>query len=333
MERNQELKLLGFFGILKESFKLIFSHKKLYTKISLALLIPMSIILQVKILTAILFSFNIFKNRYEPEDITVFIIPQYSTLNISYIKSFKWVAFWLLSEITYLILLLILSLLATITTAYTTASIYKSKDINFKKAASVVPVLWKPVLITFLFVFAVTFVYDYVLGPVLGLILRLLFFKGFAVVKIVMGVILAILYIVGFVYITTIWHVGTVASALEDNIYGTKAIIKGRNLLKGKMKASVALFVLLLTFAAGVDTAFVLVVVYEVIGIWIFRIGVGILLVFLKLLVILLGLVAQTVLYFVCKSYNGENFEDQYEADQKPMDVPYDNFLFKIINM
>lgn len=326
MERHQELKRLGFFGILKESLKLIFSHKKLFAQISLALLIPISIILEVKILTAILFSFNMFKNRDEPEDFTVFIIPQYSTLNISYMASFKWVAFWLLSEITYLILLLVLSILSTVTIAYTTASIYKSKDTTFKKAAAAVPKLWKPVLITFLLVFAVTFAYDYILGPVLGLILRLLFFKKFAVLKIVIGVILTVLYIVVFVYITLIWHVGTVVSALENDIYGLKAIIKGRNLLKGKMKASVAVFVVLLALSAGIDTAFVLVVVYETIRIWAVRIGVGILLVLLKLLMVLLGLVAQTVIYFVCKSYHDENFENLDDTDDQmaPIDVQYE---------
>ncbi|GAY62623.1 hypothetical protein CUMW_219330 [Citrus unshiu] len=327
MERHQELKRLGFFGILKESFKLIFSLKKLFTQISLALLIPISIILEVKILTAILFSFNMFKNRDEPEDFTVFIIPQYSTLNISYIASFKWVAFWLLSEITYLILLLVLSILSTVTIAFTTASIYKSKETTtFKKAAAAVPKLWKPVLITFLLVFAVTFAYDYILGPVLGLILRLLFFKKFAVLKIVIGVILTVLYIAVFVYITLIWHMGTVVSALENDIYGAKAIIKGRNLLKGKMKASVAVFVVLLTLSAGIDTAFVLVVVYETIRIWAVRIGVGILLVLLKLLMVLLGLVAQTVIYFVCKSYHDETFENLDDADDQkvPIDVQYE---------
>ncbi|KAH9717503.1 hypothetical protein WN944_023194 [Citrus x changshan-huyou] len=325
-ERHQELKRLGFFGILKESFKLIFSHKKLFTQISQSLLIPISIILEVKILTAILFSFNMFKNRADPEDITVFIIPQYSTLNISYIASFKWVALWLLSEVTYLILLLVLSILSTVTIAYSTASIYKTKDTTFKKAAAVVPELWKPVLITFLLVFAVTFVYDYILGPVLGLILRLLFLKRFAFLKIVIGVILTVLYIVVFVYITLIWHVGTMVSALENDIYGAKAIIKGRNFLKGKMKDSVAVFVVLLTLAAGVDAAFALVVVYGTIRIWAIRIGIGILLVLLKLMMVLIGLVAQTVIYFVCKSYHDENFEDLYDAadDQKlSLDVQY----------
>ncbi|KAJ4715341.1 Polyadenylate-binding protein 1-B-binding protein [Melia azedarach] len=319
---QQELGILGFFGILKQSFKIIFYHKKLFTQFSLAFLIPITIIFQVKMFTAVLFSFNMFKNRAEPEDITVFVIPQYSSLNFNLMASFKWTVYWFLSEIGYLILLLIFSILSTISIAHTIGSIYTSREVNFSKATALIPTIWKRVLITFLLIFAITSVYDYLLGPVLGLILRLLFFKKFTVVKLVVGIILTILYIAVFVYITIIWRLASVISVMESNTSGMKAIIKSRNLIKGKMAAAVGLFIVVLTFSAGVDTLFMLLVVYG--PIIPLRIGIGILSFILKLLTILLLYVVQTVIYFVCKSYHNEDIEEEYyvaDDDQKAMDV------------
>ncbi|KAJ4715342.1 Polyadenylate-binding protein 1-B-binding protein [Melia azedarach] len=319
--RLQGLRVLGFFGILKESFKLIFSRKKIFSQFSLAFLIPLTIIFQVKIVTAVLFSFNMFKNRDDPEDFTVFIIPQYSSLNFNLMDSFRWVIYWIFSEMAYLVLLLIFSILSTIPIAHTIGSIYTSRDVNFSRATALISKLWKRVFITFLVIFAITFVYDYLLGPVLGLSLRLLLFKKFTVMKLVVGIILAILYIAMFVYITIIWRLASVISVMEPDMSGLKAIMKSRKLIKGKMAATVGVFIVILAFSAGVDTTFMLLVVYgPIIPI---RIGVGIVCFILKLLAILLLYVVQTVIYFVCKSYHNEEIEecDVADDDQNAMDV------------
>ncbi|KAJ0041516.1 hypothetical protein Pint_27350 [Pistacia integerrima] len=43
-KRQQELQFLGFFGIFKESFRIIFSKPKLFTQITLTFILPLSII-------------------------------------------------------------------------------------------------------------------------------------------------------------------------------------------------------------------------------------------------------------------------------------------------
>ncbi|KAL9462437.1 hypothetical protein AB3S75_000442 [Citrus x aurantiifolia] len=143
------MKLLGFCGILKETFKLIFSHKKLFTQITLAFIIPLSLIFQANIITSHLLISKIFeeKDSLEPTDFNIY---KYSNLKFSNLKSFKWAAYWVLSQIAYYIPILILSLLCTSTVVYSVFCNYSAKDVTFRKTIAIVPKIWKQVLCTFL---------------------------------------------------------------------------------------------------------------------------------------------------------------------------------------
>lgn len=304
MDRNQEMKLLGFCGILKETFKLIFSHKKLYTQITLAFIIPLSLIFQANIITSHLLISKIFeeKDSLEPTDFNIY---KYSNLKFSNLKSFKWAAYWVLSQIAYYIPILILSLLCTSTVVYSVFCNYTAKDVTFKKTIAIVPKIWKQVLCTFLVSFGIVFLYEYVLGAILAFILGFLF-KGFTTI---IAVVILILYLAGSIYITVIWHLGIVVSVLEQNVYGIKAIKKSKNLVKGKYGVAVGMLLVFSVCSVAIDAVFQNFVVRDDLSLdWGIRIGIGIFCFILLLLLILFGLVVQTVIYFVCKSYLNEDF-------------------------
>ncbi|KAJ6774139.1 PROTEIN putative-RELATED [Salix purpurea] len=58
--------------------------------------------------------------------------------------------------------LLIFSLLSTAAVVYTIACIYTAREVTFKKVMSVVPKVWKRLMITFLSIFIAVFLYNVV---------------------------------------------------------------------------------------------------------------------------------------------------------------------------
>ncbi|KAG2716227.1 hypothetical protein I3843_03G115800 [Carya illinoinensis] len=308
MDREQEdLQFLSFFGIFEESFKIIFSWRRIFSRITLSLILPLSIIFLAHIqISHILFS-KIMHNQ-EARYFTRKDSPRYTQL--SDIISSEWVAFWLF-KVLYFTFLLILSLLSTAAVVYTIASIYTAKEITFRKVMSVVPKVWKRLMVTFLWSFAIVLVYNIASG-VLFFIWAINF--GLYGIGIAIFIFLCILYLVGFVYISIVWHLASVVSVLE-NLYGIKAMIKSKSLIKGKMGVAVAVFFMLVVLLIGVELLFENLVVLNLarnIGI---RIGIGILSVLLLVKVFLFGLVVQTVIYFVCKSYHHENIDKSSLAD------------------
>ncbi|KAF5480596.1 hypothetical protein F2P56_001332, partial [Juglans regia] len=308
MDREQEdLQFLGFFGIFKESFKIIFSWRRIFSRITLSLVLPLSIIFLAHLQISHILFFKILYNQ-EARNYTRKNSPRYAQL--SDIISSEWVAFWLF-KFVYFTFLLILSLLSTAAVVYTIASIYTAKEITFRKVMSVVPKVWKRLMVTFLWSFAIVLVYNIASG-----VLFFLWAINFELygIGIAIFVFLFILYLVGLVYISIVWHLASVVSVLED-LYGIKAMIKSKSLIKGNMGVAVAIFFMLVVLFIGVELLFENLVVLNLarnIGI---RIGIGILSVLLLVLVFLFGLVIQTVIYFVCKSYHHENIDKSSLAD------------------
>ena len=309
MDREQEdMRFLGFFGILKESMKIIFTWKRIFGQITLALILPLSFIFLAHFQISQLLFIKILNDQnnleYTPEG-----SPTYSKL--SDIISSEQAAFWLFKAF-YFTFLLILSLLSTSAVVYTVASIYTAKDITFKKVMSVVPRVWKRLMVTFLWSFAIVLLYNFVSVTLLYFWAR---YYGLYKIGIAIFIALVILYVIGFVYISVVWHLASVISVLED-MYGIKAMIKSRGLIKGKMVAAVALFLKMTTFFVGVEFLFEDLVVLNMgrrnMGI---SIPIGILCLFLVCTVFLFGLVLQTVIYFVCKSYHHENIDKSALAD------------------
>jgi hypothetical protein len=310
MDREQEdIQFLGFFGILKESMKIIFTWKRIFSQITLALILPLSFIFLAHFQISQLLFFKILENQNDLE-FTRKGSPTYSKLSDTI--SSEQAAFWLFKAF-YFTFLLILSLLSTSAVVYTIASIYTAKDITFKKVMSVVPRVWKRLMVTFLWSFAIVLLYNFVSVTLFYFWDR--YYYGSYKIRIAILIALVILYVIGFVYISVVWHLASVISVLDD-MYGIKAMIKSRELIKGKMFAAVALFLMITTFFVGVEFLFENLVVLNMgrrnMGI---SIPIGILCLFLVCTVFLFGLVVQTVIYFVCKSYHHENIDKSSLAD------------------
>ncbi|GAV57182.1 hypothetical protein CFOL_v3_00720 [Cephalotus follicularis] len=303
MDRAQEeLQFVGFFGILKQSFKIITKWKTIFTQISLVLILPLSFIYLAHMhISQILFS-KISNNQTTLTDETPVGTPGYSKL--SHQVSSQWAAFFLF-KVAYFTIFVILFLLSTSAVVYTIACIYTAKEITFKKVMSVVPRVWKRLMITFLWNYAMVFVYNVV---AFGVLVLLTVFIGFAPVGIALLLVFLILYLAGLVYITIVWNLASVVSVLED-IRGIKAMTKSKALIKGKMGVAIAIIVLLTIGFVGTAFLYESIVVVGVVRGVAIRIGVGIICFVMLFLVILIGLVLQTVLYFVCKSYHHENID------------------------
>ncbi|XAR73148.1 hypothetical protein NMG60_11007016 [Bertholletia excelsa] len=306
MDREQEeLQFLGFFGILNESFAILSSRRKIFGQIALSTILPLSFVFLAHIQISELLFGHILHDEYAL-DRTQVGTPNYQKL--SDMLSSEWLTFWLF-KLVYFIFSLILSLLSTSAVVYTIACVYTAKEISFKKVMSVVPRVWKRLMLTFLWNFIIVFIYN--VGFALVLIFWV-FLIGPSTFGILVGVVVLFLYFLGFVYISLIWRLASVVSVLED-AYGIEAMIKSKDLIKGKMTVAFAIFMLLGLCFWGIQMAYEKNVVF---GDWVWnRIVFGIICFNLLVILILLGLTIDTVIYFVCKSYHHENIDKSALAD------------------
>lgn len=104
------------------------------------------------------------------------------------------IEFWLI-KIAYLVFLLVLSLLSTSAVTYTVACNYTGKPITFKNIMSMVPKLWKPLTITFIWSFLFHLAYSLCM---LGTFFVGMMLIGFSPFGIAIWIILLILFFVGF---------------------------------------------------------------------------------------------------------------------------------------
>lgn len=323
MEKHNELKAsLGFFGVLKKTFELIFSNKKIFSQITFALIVPLSLIFQANILVTQLLSSKMFGNNDNMHP--TFDIFQYSNLNLSELNSFKGVVFWALIKFSYFFFTLIFSFLCTSTVAFIVSCIYTGNDINVKKAFSIIPKVWKQVLFTLLISLFIVFSYDVVFGSLLVLTLGFLL-NGPAIIA---GVVALILFFAGSLYITITWHLAIVVSVLEENVYGIKAITKSRFLLKGKIGLAMGMLVISGVCSAVIDAIFQKFALRELliqnVGI---RVGIGVFCFLLESLLILFYLVVQAVVYYVCKSYHADGFAGDAAHQQKVIYIEEQNLV------
>lgn len=305
---QEELQFLGLFGIYKESCKLIYKLRKILTQITLTLILPLSFIFLAQERVSEILYWKIRFNEFRLRE-SKLGTPRHDRL--SDLVSTEWAEYVAL-KLLYFAFVLVFSLLSTSAVVYTVACAYTSREIAFKKVMSVVPRVWKRLMITFLCAFFAFFLYN------VGFVLTL-FIWGATIsdstAGIVVFIVILILYAVIFVYLTIVWQLASVVSVLEDS-YGIKAMIKSKSLIRGKMFVAIAIFFKLNVLIFALNIFFKIFVVYG--G---FRrglaqsLGFGALSLFLLLIIILFGLVVQTVVYLVCKSYHHENIDKSALSD------------------
>ncbi|KAG8383842.1 hypothetical protein BUALT_Bualt04G0055800 [Buddleja alternifolia] len=307
-KEQEEIQFLGFFGILKESCNIVSSWTKIFTQITLSLIIPLSFIYLAHIqISEVLFA-NIMHDEFvlhrTPEGTR-------SYNKISNILSSEWTTF-LLFKVGYFVFFIILALLSTSAVVYTVACIYTAKEITLRKVMSVVPKVWKRLMVTFMWNFIIVFGYNIVSLIVLFLVVFLL--GPIRIVGVVFITLFAIIYLIGLFYITIVWHLASVMSVLEER-YGLNAMAKSQALIKGNMGISGAVFFVLGLCFFGIQLMFNFLVVLGGEDGNGSRIGYGILCLILLSINMLFGLIAQTIVYFVCKSYHHENIDKSSLAD------------------
>ncbi|KAI3689460.1 hypothetical protein L2E82_47417 [Cichorium intybus] len=302
MDREQEqMQFMGLFGIFKESFKIIHSWRKIFAQITLTLILPLTFIFlgHLEISNSL---FRDIKHTEYEQDVTRPGTTRYNKLSDT--LSSEWITL-LLFKVAYFTILLILSLLSTAAVVYTIASIYTGRDLTFKKVMSVVPKVWKRLMVTFLCMFAAFFVYNFIAVLVMIICMVTLPYNA---IGIILLYIVLIIYGMGFVYMTVIWQLASVVSVLESS-YGLKAMAKSKDLIKGNRGVAISLFFILNISFALIQFLFEIFVVHgSSLAAW-KRVGFGVLCSLLLLTFFLFGLVIQTILYLVCKSYHHENID------------------------
>ncbi|KAI3974615.1 hypothetical protein MKX01_029605 [Papaver californicum] len=306
MDRElEELQFLGFFGIYKEAYNIIASWRKIFSQTALAFILSLSFIYLAQTeISDLLF----------PKIMHSLRIIKYGVLELIFDHSIPELATFLIFKFMYHVFLLVLSLLSTSAVVYTIACAYTNKGISFKKVTSVVPTVWKRLMITFLWAYLIMFLYNFF--AILYAILVLVLVAGALGHSYGVGFhshlnICKIIYAIGVVYIVVIWHLASVVSVLEES-YGYKAFLKSKALIKGKMLIASVIFIKLQICFMVVLFAF------DNLG---RRIGVmgkvslGIFCFLLLSILIHFALVIQTVVYFVCKSYHHENIDKSCLAE------------------
>lgn len=179
---------------------------------------------------------------------------------------------------------------------------------------SVVPKVWKRLVVTFLCTLVGIFVYNFV--AVVVIIIWALTIGG-RNGGLAIFVVIGILYLVGLLYLTMVWQLANVVTVLED-LYGFEAMMKSKELIKRKMGLSIIITLKLNVSYFVIQFLFMMVVngwkLFELGSVN--RIAYGIICFFLLSHLFLLMLVLQTVLYFVCKSHHHQNIDKSGLSDR-----------------
>lgn len=285
---QEELQFLSASDILKESIAIPKQSPQTFYLITLTLIFPLSF----AILAHSLFTHPLITQIQDP----------YGSHTSQWTKL-------LVFQFCYLIFLFVFSLLSTAAVVFTVASLYTSKPVSFSYTMSAIPSVFKRLFITFLWVGLTMVAYNIVfLGFIVLLIIAIdtqnlvLFFFSLIIVF--------LLFLVVHVYITALWHLASVISVLEP-VYGFAAMKKSFEILKGRARMASVLVFGYFIICGAINGLFGSIVVhggeyyYGVFS----RIVVGGFLVGVLVIVNLVGLLVQSVFYYVCKSYHHQEID------------------------
>jgi len=313
MDREPEdLQFFGSVGIIREAFKILRSYATLLGVLTLTLILPLSFaILGHDLVSKYLFH----KLRW---DEWTYQDEAGSPSGQKILRRLRWDWIELIVYLAaYALFVFAFSLLSTAAGVYTVASIYTGKRVSCAKVLSVVPRVWKRLMVTFLWFYIFVFAYTTVS---ISAVFLLIFFvevnklswEAFHICQILITAVFFCIH----VYISMVWHLACVISVLEEK-YGLGAMRKSKGLLKGKRITALTLDILYLIFGGIIGWYFDRNVLYgKYYGMGIAERGAyGALLVGLLCFVNLMGLLIQSVFYFVAKSYHHESIDKSSLSD------------------
>ncbi|KAI3988566.1 hypothetical protein MKX01_011463 [Papaver californicum] len=286
----EELQFLTITDILKESITIPRTSPRTFSLLTLTLIFPLSFAILVH---------------------SLFTHPLVSQLNNASPSSSASQHSWtllLIYQFCYILFLFAFSLLSTAAVVFTVASIYTSKPVSFSNTLSAIPSVLKRLFVTFLYTTLLMVVYDFVFLLALVVLIVAMDTQS-GLLFLLSAIVILVLFLVVHVYITALWHLASVISVLEP-VYGFEAMKKSRELLKGKTRMAFVLVFVYLMMCGSIGGVFGNVVVHggEDYGIFV-RVSVGGLCVGVLVLVNLIGLMVQSVFYYVCKSYHHQQID------------------------
>ncbi|KAG6395889.1 hypothetical protein SASPL_142022 [Salvia splendens] len=288
MDLAEELQSLSVSDILKESISIPKQSPKTFYLITLTLIFPLSF----AILAHSLFTHPIISQLQS--DSPAAAASDWSRL--------------LIFQFFYLIFLFTFSLLSTAAVVFTVASLYTNKPVSYSSTVAAVPSVFKRLFLTFLWI-ALLMVGYYIVF--LGFLVLLVYSVDTQNVGLFVFSILVVftLFLGVHVYISALWHLASVVSVLEP-VYGFTAMKKSYELLRGRTYIGFSIVFGYLTICGVINGIFASIVVHGGDDYGVFtRIMVGGFLVGVLVIVNLIGLLAQSVFYYVCKSYHHQTID------------------------
>ncbi|KAH6756844.1 polyadenylate-binding protein 1-B-binding protein [Perilla frutescens var. hirtella] len=285
---SEELQFLSVPDILKESIAIPKQSPKTFYLITLTLIFPLSF----AILAHSLFTHPIISQLQSDT-------PATAASDWSRLLSFQFF---------YLIFLFVLSLLSTAAVVFTVASLYTSKPVSFSSTVAAIPSVFRRLFITFLWIALLMVVYNIVFLVFLVLLIYAVDTQN--VILFVFSILVVFVLFLGVhVYISALWHLASVVSVLEP-VYGFAAMKKSYELLKGKTRIGFTIVFGYLAICGVINGLFGSIVVHGGDGYGVLmRIMVGGFLVGVLVIVNLIGLLVQSVFYYVCKSYHHQGID------------------------
>ncbi|MCL7048584.1 hypothetical protein MKW94_021403 [Papaver nudicaule] len=204
-------------------------------------------------------------------------------------------------EFFYILSLFFFSLLSTSAIVFTVASLYASKSVSFIPTLFAIPRIFKHLVVTFFYVLLLMIV-NYLAACVPISVLPSAKINGALLLVIIF--IFDVIYDLVHIHVTALWHLASVISVLEPNVYGLAAMKKSKQLLRGRTDIAFELASLYLLATWMIEFVFELVMQLPV------HIMVTLLLGLLCLLMLvavnLTGLLVQSVFFFACKSHHNQ---------------------------
>ncbi|OEL19414.1 hypothetical protein BAE44_0019567 [Dichanthelium oligosanthes] len=301
----EELQFLGAAGIYAASAQILRGpHRPLFARVAAAFVLPLSALF----LLHIAISHALFSHIHSDDTALDASSPGTDAQRRLLARlAHDWLSL-LLFKAAYLLALLLFSLLATAAAVFSVASVYSAKHdaLSFPRVLSVVPRVWRRLAATFLAAFALLFVYHAVF--VLVFVSLLVAADNGSGLAGLLAFLLAVAYLFGLIYLSVVWHLASVVSVLED-YKGFAAMRKSKDLIRGKLLTAAAIFFTLNLIFAVVELAFRAWVVKGAAGGPFARLLLGLLALAALSCVVMLALVAQTLVYLVCKSYHHESID------------------------
>ncbi|MCL7040677.1 hypothetical protein MKW94_011453 [Papaver nudicaule] len=283
----EDLRLFNAYQIIKEAVRIPAKSSPLkFFLITLTLILPLSVIqLLFEVHTSVLY--DTFENYFSGHDSS----PSYK----QFIRTYS------IQEFFYLLSLFLFFLLSASAIVFTVASLYASKPVSFVPTLFAIPRIFKHLVLTFFYALLLMIInYMSYRIPILVLISKNIngaWLVGFITVS-------AFINVIVDYCVTALWHLASVISVLEPNVYGLAAMKKSKQLLRGRTKTALELAYLYLGATWFAEVVFELAMRFPIH--FMVKLLLGLLCLFLLAVVNLTGLLVQTVFFFACKSHHNQ---------------------------